>query len=177
MSRVAKNPVIQPIGVSVDLDGQQVLVKGSRGFLSLTVHESVKVSKKSNTITFDTHDSTRKSRILAGTTRALVNNMIIGVHQGYNKQLILQGVGYRVSVIKNTLQLSLGFSHVVDYELPEGITAECVSQNEIILRGIDRQLVGQVAAEVRGFRPPELYKGKGIRYVEENIRCKEAKKK
>jgi large subunit ribosomal protein L6 len=118
-----------------------------------------------------------QSRALAGTTRALVNNMVVGVSQGFEKRLLLQGVGYRAALKGNVLNLSLGFSHPVDYELPEGITAECASQTEIVIRGVDKQAVGQVAAEVRGFRPPEPYKGKGVRYADEIIRRKEAKKK
>jgi len=128
-------------------------------------------------ITFVPRDGAKQSRALAGTMRSLVNNMVIGVSQGFEKRLLLQGVGYRAAVKGNVLNLSLGFSHPVEYELPAGVTAECASQTEVVLRGIDKQVIGQVAAEVRGFRPPEPYKGKGVRYSDEVVRRKEAKKK
>jgi large subunit ribosomal protein L6 len=177
MSRVAKSPVTLPSGVEVTLNGQAVAVKGGKGSLELNVHTSVEVSKEDNVLTFAPRDGAKQSRALAGTTRALVNNMVVGVTQGFEKRLLLQGVGYRAAVKGNVLNLSLGFSHPVDYELPSGITAECASQTEVILRGIDKQALGQAAAEVRGFRPPEPYKGKGVRYADENVRRKEAKKK
>jgi large subunit ribosomal protein L6 len=177
MSRVAKSPVTLPSGVEVTLNGQAVAVKGGKGSLELNVHTSVEVSKEDNVLTFAPRDGAKQSRALAGTTRALVNNMVVGVTQGFEKRLLLQGVGYRAAVKGNVLNLSLGFSHPVDYELPSGITAECASQTEVILRGIDKQALGQAAAEVRGFRPPEPYKGKGVRYSDEVIRRKEAKKK
>lgn len=177
MSRVAKSPVTLPSGVEVTLNGQSVAVKGGKGSLELNVHTSVEVKNEENVLTFAPRDGSKQSMALAGTTRALVNNMVVGVSQGFEKRLLLQGVGYRAAVKGNVLNLSLGFSHPVDYELPEGITAECASQTEVILRGIDKQAVGQVAAEVRGFRPPEPYKGKGVRYADETVRRKEAKKK
>ncbi|RDL42915.1 50S ribosomal protein L6 [Marinomonas piezotolerans] len=177
MSRVAKSPVTLPSGVEVTLNGQAVAVKGGKGSLELNVHTSVEVSKEDNVLTFAPRDGAKQSRALAGTTRALVNNMVVGVTQGFEKRLLLQGVGYRAAVKGNVLNLSLGFSHPVDYELPSGITAECASQTEVILRGIDKQALGQAAAEVRGFRPPEPYKGKGVRYADEVVRRKEAKKK
>jgi large subunit ribosomal protein L6 len=177
MSRVANSPVTLPSGVEVTLNGQAVAVKGGKGSLELNVHTSVEVSKEDNVLTFAPRDGAKQSRALAGTTRALVNNMVVGVTQGFEKRLLLQGVGYRAAVKGNVLNLSLGFSHPVDYELPSGITAECASQTEVILRGIDKQALGQAAAEVRGFRPPEPYKGKGVRYADEVVRRKEAKKK
>lgn len=177
MSRVAKSPVTLPSGVDVTLNGQHLLVKGGKGSLELNAHSSVQVSKEDNVLTFAARDGAKQSRALAGTTRALVNNMVIGVSQGFEKKLVLQGVGYRAALKGKVLNLSLGFSHPVDYELPEGITAECTSQTEIVIKGVDKQAVGQAAAEVRGFRPPEPYKGKGVRYADEVVRRKEAKKK
>lgn len=177
MSRVAKSPVTLPSGVEVTLNGQAIAVKGGKGSLELNVHTSVEVKKEENVLTFAPRDGAKQSNALAGTTRALVNNMVVGVSQGFEKRLLLQGVGYRAAVKGNVLNLSLGFSHPVDYELPEGVTAECASQTEVILRGIDKQAVGQAAAVVRGFRPPEPYKGKGVRYADEIVRRKEAKKK
>ena len=177
MSRVANSPVTLPSGVEVALKGQNVVVKGGKGSLELDVHTSVQVTKEENVITFAARDGAKQSRALAGTTRALVNNMVVGVSQGFEKRLILQGVGYRAAIKGKVLNLSLGFSHPVDYELPEGITAECASQTEVVIKGIDKQAVGQTAANIRAYRKPEPYKGKGIRYSDENVRRKEAKKK
>ena len=177
MSRVAKSPVTLPAGVDVTLNGQHLVVKGGKGSLELTAHQNVEVVQQDNVITFAARDGAKQSRALAGTMRSLVNNMVIGVSQGFEKKLLLQGVGYRAAVKGNTINLTLGFSHPVEYELPAGVTAECASQTEIIIRGVDKQVIGQVAAEVRGFRPPEPYKGKGVRYADEVVRRKEAKKK
>ncbi|WP_191601904.1 50S ribosomal protein L6 [Marinomonas algicola] len=177
MSRVAKSPVTLPAGVDVTLNGQHLVVKGGKGSLELNAHQNVEVAQQDNVITFVPRDGAKQSRALAGTMRSLVNNMVIGVSQGFEKRLLLQGVGYRAAVKGNVLNLSLGFSHPVEYELPAGVTAECASQTEVVLRGIDKQVIGQVAAEVRGFRPPEPYKGKGVRYSDEVVRRKEAKKK
>ncbi|MCZ2722498.1 50S ribosomal protein L6 [Marinomonas sp. 15G1-11] len=177
MSRVAKSPVTLPTGVDVTLNGQHLVVKGGKGSLELNAHQNVEVAQQDNVITFAPRDGAKQSRALAGTMRSLVNNMVIGVSQGFEKRLLLQGVGYRAAVKGNVLNLSLGFSHPVEYELPAGVTAECASQTEVVLRGIDKQVIGQVAAEVRGFRPPEPYKGKGVRYADEVVRRKEAKKK
>ena len=177
MSRVAKAPVEIPAGVEVKLDGQSVAVKGSKGKLELNVHANVQVSQDENVLTFAARDGAKHSRALAGTTRALVNNMVTGVSAGFEKKLQLVGVGYRAQAKGKTLNLSLGFSHPVDYTLPEGVTAETPSQTEILIKGIDKQLVGQVAAEIREFRRPEPYKGKGVRYADEHVRRKEAKKK
>ncbi len=177
MSRVAKSPVELPSGTQVKLDGQEIEVKGSKGSLTLSVHSAVEVKQEENVLTFAARDGARSSRALAGTTRALVNNMVVGVSQGYEKKLQLVGVGYRAQVQGKKLNLTLGFSHPVEYELPEGITAEMPSQTEVVLKGIDKQKLGQVAAEIRAYRPPEPYKGKGVRYSDENVRRKEAKKK
>jgi large subunit ribosomal protein L6 len=177
MSRVAKSPVEVPAGVTVTLNGQEVSVKGSNGTLEHTIHAKVEVVQNENVLTFSWRDGAKQSRALAGTTRALLNNMIIGVTKGFEKKLVLQGVGYRAKVAGNTVDLTLGFSHPVVYTLPEGVKAESPSQTEVVLKSADKQLLGQAAAEIRAFRPPEPYKGKGVRYADENVRRKEAKKK
>jgi large subunit ribosomal protein L6 len=175
MSRVGNNPVKLPSGVEVKLEGQELSVKGSKGTLQLTVHGTVAVKHEDNTLTFAGENSDASA--MTGTTRALVNNMVVGVTDGFEKKLQLNGVGYRCALQGNKLNLTLGFSHPVAYELPEGISAETPSQTEIVIKGIDKQAVGQAAAEIRAFRPPEPYKGKGVRYVDEYVRRKEAKKK
>jgi len=177
MSRVAKSPVTLPAGVDVTLKGQNLVVKGGKGSLELNAHQSVELTVEDKVITFAPRDGAKQSRALAGTTRSLVNNMVVGVSQGFEKKLLLQGVGYRAKASGKTLNLSLGFSHPVDYVLPEGVTAETPNQTEVVIKGIDKQMVGQVAAEIRGYRPPEPYKGKGVRYADETVRRKEAKKK
>lgn len=177
MSRVANSPIQLPSGVEVTLKGQDVSVKGSKGSLQFTVHNAVEVKQEENVVKVAARDGAKQSRALAGTTRALVNNMVVGVSQGFEKKLQLNGVGYRAAAKGKTLNLTLGFSHPVDYALPEGITAETPSNTEILVKGINKQLVGQVAAEIRAFRPPEPYKGKGVRYADEHVRRKEAKKK
>lgn len=177
MSRVAKNPVAIPAGVEVKINGQEVTVKGAKDSMSWGVHNQVEVKQEENNLVFIGRDDDKQAWALAGTTRALVNNMVIGVSTGFQKKLELNGVGYRAKATGKTLNLTLGFSHPVDYELPEGITAETPSQTEIVLKGADKQKIGQVAAEIRAFRPPEPYKGKGIRYSDEYVRRKEAKKK
>jgi len=177
MSRIAKSPVELPKGVEVKLEGQDITVKGGKTSMSFAVHNSVEVKQEDNVLTFEPRDSSKKSNALAGTTRALVNNMVVGVSAGFEKKLVLNGVGYRTKVSGKTLNLTLGFSHDVNYALPEGVTAETPSQTEIVLKSADKQLLGQVASEIRAFRPPEPYKGKGVRYADENVRRKEAKKK
>lgn len=177
MSRVGKAPVDIPAGVEINLQGQQVSVKGKKGSLELTVHEVVQVEKKENSIVFSPRNGGKLGSSLTGTMRVLVNNMVVGVSQGFQKKLELNGVGYRARVTGNTVNLTLGFSHPVDYALPAGIKAETPTQTEIVVSGIDKQLVGQVAAEIRSFRPPEPYKGKGVRYAGEYVRRKETKKK
>ncbi|NVK38582.1 MAG: 50S ribosomal protein L6 [Gammaproteobacteria bacterium] len=177
MSRVAKAPVTLPAGVEVKVSDAQITVKGKQGSLDLDLNSSVVIKQEENVLTFAPKDGAKKSNALAGTFRALVSNMVTGVSQGFEKKLILQGVGYRAKATGSTLNLTLGFSHPVDYELPEGVTAETPSQTEIVIKGVDKQKVGQVAAEIRGYRPPEPYKGKGVRYADENVRRKEAKKK
>jgi large subunit ribosomal protein L6 len=175
MSRVANNPVELPKGVEVKLDGSALTVKGSLGTLELALVEGVKVSQEDNVVTFG-YDSDA-SKAMAGTTRALVNNMVKGVSEGWEKKLVLNGVGYRARATGKTINLTVGLSHPVDYELPEGVSADTPTQTEVVVKGIDKQAVGQAAAEIRAFRPPEPYKGKGIRYADEYVRRKEAKKK
>jgi large subunit ribosomal protein L6 len=175
MSRVANNPVTVPNGVEIKLDGSDLSVKGAKGTLQMTIDGGVEVNHEDNTLTFAARDSA--SVALSGTTRALVNNMVVGVSDGFERKLMLNGVGYRAAVQGTKLNLTLGYSHPVEYELPEGITAETPSQTEIVLKGIDKQALGQAAAEIRSFRPPEPYKGKGVRYADEHVRRKEAKKK
>ena len=175
MSRVANNPVALPSGVEIKVDGRDLTVKGSKGSLALSLGDGVQVNQDDNVLTI-AYDSDAH-RAMAGTTRALVNNMVIGVSAGWEKKLVLNGVGYRAKASGNSVNLTVGLSHPVDYELPEGVSAESPSQTEIVVKGIDKQAVGQAAAEIRSFRPPEPYKGKGIRYADEHVRRKEAKKK
>ncbi len=175
MSRVAKSPVIVPTGVDIKLEGSHLTVKGGKGTLSMNVHEKVKVTVDGGQVTFDVKDP--EAWVQAGTARALVNNMVVGVSKGFERKLELIGVGYRAKAGGKTLNLTLGFSHPIDYELPAGVTAETPSQTEILLRAADKQLLGQAAAKIRSFRPPEPYKGKGIRYSDEHVLRKEAKKK
>tara|TARA_Y100001949_G_C15927948_1_gene304272 strand:- start:337 stop:870 length:534 start_codon:yes stop_codon:yes gene_type:complete len=177
MSRIAKAPIAIPAGVEIKLEGDKISVKGKQGTLELAVHESVQISQADNELTFAPKTSDKKANAMAGTFRSLVNNMVTGVTVGFEKKLVLQGVGYRAKASGKTLNLSLGFSHPVDYVLPEGVKAETPSQTEVVIKGIDKQQVGQVAAEIRGYRPPEPYKGKGVRYADEHVRRKEAKKK
>jgi len=175
MSRVAKSPVEIPSGVTVTLKDQLLTVKGSKTTLDLTVSDKVDVKHEDNVLTFAAKED--KGWAMAGTTRALVNNMVIGVSTGFEKTLELIGVGYRAKAAGKTLNLTLGFSHPIDYELPEGVTAETPNQTTVVIKGADKQVVGQVASEIRAFRPPEPYKGKGVRYSDEHVRRKEAKKK
>jgi large subunit ribosomal protein L6 len=177
MSRVANNPIALPSGVEVKLEGQQVSVKGSRGSMGFRVHADVAVAEEEGRLQVSARNGSKEARALAGTTRAVVNNMVMGVSQGFERRLLIQGVGYRAQVQGRKLNLQLGFSHPVEYELPDGVEAQTPSQTEIVLNGVDKQLIGQVAAEIRSFRPPEPYKGKGVRYADERVRRKEAKKK
>lgn len=177
MSRVAKAPIQIPAGVEVKIGDGKVAVKGKQGQLEIDLHQDVVIEQVDNVLKFAPRTGEQQANALAGTFRSIVNNMVTGVSAGFQKKLILQGVGYRAKAAGKTLNLQLGFSHDVNYELPEGITAEVPSQTEVIIKGIDKQAVGQVAAEIRGYRPPEPYKGKGVRYADENVRRKEAKKK
>ena len=175
MSRVAKAPVAVAKGVDVKIDGQHVTVKGSKGTLELDVHPSVSVSLEEGSLSVA--PSNDANWAMAGTMRALLGNMVHGVSEGFQKKLQLVGVGYRAQGKGKVLNLSLGFSHPIDFPVPEGITIETPSQTEVVVSGSDKQRVGQVAAEIRAFRPPEPYKGKGVRYADEHVIRKEAKKK
>ena len=177
MSRIASNPVVVPKGVEVTLSGQEISVKGTKGSLAWQVHADVEVAQVEGELTFAARSASKAARALSGTTRALVNNMVKGVSEGFEKRLELQGVGYRAQAQGKKLTMQLGFSHPVVYELPDGVEAQTPSQTEIVISGVDNQLVGQVSAEIRAFRPPEPYKGKGVRYLGERVRRKEAKKK
>jgi large subunit ribosomal protein L6 len=177
MSRVAKAPVVVPAGVTITLSGQDITVKGPIGELSRTVHSDVVISQEENNIITNIVADVKGAWAQAGTTRALINNMVEGVSKGFEKKLVLQGVGYRAKAAGKSLDLSLGFSHPIKHVIPEGLTCETPSQTEIILKGCDKQLVGQTAANIRAYRKPEPYKGKGVRYADEHVRRKEAKKK
>jgi large subunit ribosomal protein L6 len=177
MSRIANAPVNIPKGVDVSLSGNTVNVNGGKGKLSFDVHSSVEVKQEDSQIKFSARHRDKSSIAMAGTMRSIVNNMVVGVSDGFEKKLELKGVGYRAQAQGNTLNLTLGFSHPVNYAVPQGITVETPSQTEIVVKGCDKQQVGQVAAEIRAYRPPEPYKGKGVRYVNEQIVMKEAKKK
>ncbi|KGT86598.1 50S ribosomal protein L6 [Pantoea sp. JGM49] len=177
MSRVAKAPVVVPAGVEVKLNGQEVSIKGKNGELTRTINSAVEVKHADNALTFAPREGFSDAWAQAGTARALLNGMVIGVTEGFTKKLQLVGVGYRAAVKGNSVSLALGFSHPVDHALPAGITAECPTQTEIVLKGADKQLIGQVAADLRAYRRPEPYKGKGVRYADEVVRTKEAKKK
>jgi len=177
MSRIAKQPVELISGVEVNISGQTITAKGKQGNLSLDMHETVSVKQQDNVLKFSPNDDSKGSMAMAGTMRSLVNNMVAGVSEGFTKQLQLIGVGYRAQVQGKVLDLSLGFSHPIKYAIPEGITIETPSQTEINVKGADKQLVGQVCAEIRAYRPPEPYKGKGVRYSDERVIRKDAKKK
>ncbi len=175
MSRIAKNPVDLPSGVEVKMSGRNIQVKGPKGELSLDLHPTVDMVHEDNQLRLaaTTEDS---AMAMAGTMRALVSNMVTGVSVGYEKKLTIVGVGYRAQAQGNSLNLSLGFSHPVVYQIAKGVSVETPSQTEVVVSGTDKQLVGQTAAEIRRFRPPEPYKGKGVRYADEQVRRKQAKK-
>lgn len=174
MSRVAKAPITLPSGIDLKVADGQVSVKGPKGALTLILHPNVSLAQEGTEITIKPANDSDMA--MAGTFRSLVNNLIVGVTEGYAKKLTLVGVGYRAQVQGNTLSLALGFSHPVEYAAPEGITIEAPTQTEVLIKGCDKQRVGQVAAEIRAFRPPEPYKGKGVRYSDEKVARKEAKK-
>ena len=177
MSRIAKEPVSIPANVEVDLSASDVSVKGPLGKLQWSINSDVTVEHKDDNLLVKVANNSKQANAMSGTMRSLLANMVQGVSKGYEKKLFVVGVGYRAKADKENLNLTLGFSHPVVYKLPEGIKAETPSQTEIVIKGIDKQKVGQVAAEVRAFRKPEPYKGKGVRYVDEVIVMKEAKKK
>jgi len=175
MSRIAKAPILVPKGVTVEVSGQDVQVKGGKGSLSWCVHPKVSVVQHDGELRVSPVDRTKECWALAGTTRALVNNMVVGCGTGFERKLALVGVVYRAQAKGKVLNLSLGFSHPIDYEVPEGVEIATPSPTEIVVSGADKQKVGQVASEIRGFRPPEPYKGKGVRYQGEFIRRKAGK--
>lgn len=177
MSRVAKEPVELPQGVEFNLSGTTASIKGSKGSLSMDLNSEVEVHQDGNTLTVKPRSGSRFAIAVSGTTRALLANMVHGVSEGFEKKLELVGVGYRAQAQGNKLNLTLGFSHPVVYDVPEGVSVETPSQTEVLVKGTDKQKVGQVAAEIRRYRPPEPYKGKGVRYADERVVIKEAKKK
>jgi large subunit ribosomal protein L6 len=177
MSRIANKPIELPSAVNPTISGQNITAKGPKGELSIKVHDDVSFEQNENLLNFKPANEEKDSMAMTGTMRSLVNNIVTGVNEGFEKKLNLVGVGYRAQAKGKVLNLSLGFSHPVDYPVPEGITIETPSQTEIVVSGCDKQKVGQVSAEIRGFRPPEPYKGKGVKYADEHIIRKEAKKK
>ena len=177
MSRIAKEPVVLPQGVEFKQEGAVVTIKGGKGSLSLELNSEVELSRDEAAITVSPRSGSRFSVAISGTTRALLANMVQGVTDGFERKLELVGVGYRAKAQGSKLNLTLGFSHPVVYEVPDDVSVETPSQTEVVIRGSDKQKVGQVAAEIRGFRPPEPYKGKGVRYADERVVIKEAKKK
>ncbi|MEO0365776.1 MAG: 50S ribosomal protein L6 [Pseudomonadota bacterium] len=177
MSRIAKQPITLPKGVELQRSGQNISLKGSKGNLSFALNSEVDIEDDNGTLTVKARSGSRFARAMAGTTRAILSNMAHGVSEGWEKKLTLVGVGYRAQAQGTNLNLTLGFSHPVVHKMPEGVTVETPSQTEIVLKGADKQVVGQVAAEIRAYRPPEPYKGKGVRYSDEHVVRKEAKKK
>ena len=177
MSRVAKNPVAVPAGVDVTIGGGQIVVKGPLGTLTQVLHPSVKVEREGDALQCSAVEGAVNAKAMSGTVRALVNNMVTGVSKGFERKLNLVGVGYRAQAQGDKLNLSLGFSHPVVHQMPAGIKVETPSQTEIVIKGVDKQVVGKVAAEVRAYRAPEPYKGKGVRYSDEVVTLKETKKK
>ena len=175
MSRIGNKPITVPDGVEVKIDGHKVTVKGPKGTLEKEFHKNISLKLEGNVVEVSRNDNEPFNRGLHGLTRTLINNMIIGVTEGYSKELQINGVGYRVAKQGNNLNLTLGYSHPVEMEEPEGITFEVPTPNEIIVKGIDKEIVGQTAAVIRTKRPPEVYRGKGIKYAEEVIRRKEGK--
>lgn len=177
MSRIANYPINLPKGVEVQLQGQLVSVKGGKGSMSYAVHDDVEVVQEDGMLRVAARNEKPGATAQSGTTRAVLNNIVTGVSTGWERRLMITGVGYRAQAQGKKLNLQLGFSHPIDYELPEGIEVQTPSPTEVVVSGASKQLVGQVAAEIRGFRPPEPYKGKGVRYADERVRRKEAKKK
>jgi len=177
MSRVAKKPVDLPQGVSATIGADSVTVKGAKGSLTLALKSGITVLQHDKHLQVEASSNAEGLDAIAGSTRAHLANMVLGVTRGYEKKLELVGVGYRAAVQAKNLTLTLGYSHLINYAIPDGVTIETPSQTEILVKGIDRQRVGQTAAEIRGFRPPEPYKGKGVKYSDEKISLKEAKKK
>ena len=177
MSRVAKNPVAVPSGVEIKLEAEKIIVKGAHGTLEQALTGDVAVEVENGQVTFKAVNDSKHAHAMSGTLRALVNNMVTGVSQGFERKLTLIGVGYRAQAQGDVLNLSLGFSHPVEHKMPAGISVQTPSQTEVVLKGADKQKIGQVAAEIRAYRPPEPYKGKGVRYANEVVVIKETKKK
>lgn len=177
MSRIAKKPVALVNGAKATVNGNCVVVEGKNGKLELELHDAVAVKEEDGQLQIAPKAEDKPSWAMAGTMRALINNMVIGVTEGFKKELQLVGVGYRATMQGNTLNMTLGYSHPIDFPVPEGIKIEAPSQTDIIVSGADKQQVGQVCAKIRAFRPPEPYKGKGVRYADEYVKLKEAKKK
>jgi large subunit ribosomal protein L6 len=176
MSRIANNPVTIPSGVDVNIVGSLITIKGGKGELSHDIHPLVKIEQEDSVLKTTVNNNSKTANALSGTTRALIQNIVTGVTEGFERKLEIVGVGYRAAVSGKVLNLTLGFSHPVAFAIPEGITIETPSQTEVVIKGIDKQQVGQVAANIRAYRPPEPYKGKGVRYSDERIVRKEAKK-
>ena len=177
MSRIANSPIDLPKGVEAKIDNGVVSVKGTNGSLQVTLHDKVQIVNEDNQLKASSTSKEKKAVALAGTYRSLVNNMVVGVTEGFQRKLEITGVGYRAKAEGKTLNISVGYSHQINYALPEGVSAETPTQTEILLKSADKQLLGKVAADIREFRPPEPYKGKGIRYSDEHVYRKEAKKK
>jgi large subunit ribosomal protein L6 len=177
MSRIGKKPVTVPSGVTANLEAGTLKVKGPKGALQLVIDDSVTIAVDKGAIKVDPKNETKRARAMWGTSRALINNMMTGVTKGFEKKLEITGVGYRAAVAGKQLQLSLGYSHEVNYPIPEGITIATPKPTEIVVSGVDQRKVGQVAAEIREYRPPEPYKGKGVKYSDEYVFRKEGKKK
>ena len=176
MSRIANNPVAVPDNVEVNVNGAEVRVKGGKGELTHSLHSLVQLDREDNLLKFSAKDNSKSARSLAGTTRAIMQNMVTGVSEGFEIRLEITGTGYRAQANPRSISLSLGFSHPVELDIPDGITVETPSQTQILVKGADRQKVGQLAADIRSYRPPEPYKGKGVRYADEQVLRKEAKK-
>ena len=177
MSRIASNPITIPSGVDINIAGKLITVKGSKGEMSHDIHPSVKVEQEDGLLKTTVINNSKSAKALSGTTRALLQNIVTGVSEGFERKLEIVGVGYRAAVSGKSLSLNLGFSHPVDFPIPEGITIETPTQTEVVIKGSDKQQVGQVAANIRAYRPPEPYKGKGVKYADETIFRKEGKKK
>lgn len=177
MSRIAKAPIALPKGVDVKLEGNNMIIKGSKGQLSFDFNPAINVEIADDAISMVWNKDDKNATAQAGTARAIISNMVVGVSAGFERKLMLVGVGYRAQAKGDVLSLSLGFSHPVDFQVPAGITIETPSQTEILVKGSDKQQVGQVAAKIRAYRPPEPYKGKGVKYADEYVARKEAKKK
>lgn len=177
MSRIGQNPVAVPEGVTVDIAGQLVTAKGKLGELSVTLVDEVGIDRDGDTLTISPRDKSKRARTMWGTSRSLVQNIVTGVSEGFTVELEITGVGYRAAVQGKNLQLQLGYSHDIEYPIPEGVTMKCERPTAVAISGADKQLVGHVASQIRKMRPPEPYKGKGVRYADEFILRKEGKKK